>query len=275
MRRNTAAAAILTLLATSASSREPDVVRLTPHRVVYDLSLAKAGGTRSMEEARGRIAFDFTGDACEGYALNYRQVTVLQGGETGSRTSDLRTNTFEEGNGKSFRFRSESRMEGEVRSMVEGNADLASGRLTIRLKQPKPATLSVPGEALFPTEHMKRLIRAARAGETTLTIKIFDGSDDGRKVYETLAVIGRRIEPGNLEGLEEPARQERLARLPRWPVTLSYFGPGDGERTPIYTISFELYDNGVSRALRLDYGDFALSGDLQSLDLHSESRCQR
>ncbi len=122
---------------------------------------------------------------------------------------------------------------------------------------------------------MKRLITAARAGETTLNAKVFDGSDDGRKVYDTLAVIGRRIEPGQGTGLETAARQDGLMRLPRWPVTLSYFAPGDGERTPIYTISFELYENGVSRALKLDYGDFALKGELQRLDLQPYSACQR
>jgi hypothetical protein len=88
-------------------------------------------------------------------------------------------------------------------------------------------------------------------------------------------VIGRRINPGFTDTLEGPARQEALARLPRWPVTLSYFDPGKGERTPMYVLSFELYENGVSRALRLDYGDFALKGDLQSLELQPESACQR
>ena len=277
MRRSMAAVAgFSSLLAASApSSSQPEVIRLTPHRVVYDLVLAKSGGSRSMEGARGRIAFEFTGDACEGYALNYRQVTVLESGETGTRTSDLRTTTFESGDGKSLRFKTDSQMEGAKRSAVDGDADLQPGRLAVRLKQPKRETFSVPGEPLFPTAHMKRLISAARAGETTLTIKVFDGSDDGRKVYDTLAVIGRRIEPGAGDGLEAAARQDGLMRLPRWPVTLSYFAPGEGERTPIYTISFELYENGISRALRLDYGDFALTGDLQSLELHPESACRR
>ena len=58
-------------------------------------------------------------------------------------------------------------------------------------------------------------------------------------------------------------------------MTLSYFAPGEGERTPVYTISFELYDNGVSRALRLDYGDFILTGELQNLQLQAESACPR
>jgi hypothetical protein len=277
MRRCMAAiASIVSLLAASAPSHsEPDIVRLTPHRAVYDLGLAGSGGSRSMEAARGRIAFDFTGDACEGYALNYRQVTVLETGESGTRTSDLRTTTFESGDGGALRFKTDSQTEGKARDAVDGDADLEGGVLNVRLKAPKRDSFSVQGDALFPTAHMRHLITAARAGETTLNVKVFDGSDDGRKVYDTLAVIGRRIEAGQADGLEAAASQEGLARLPRWPVTLSYFAPGEGERTPIYTISFELYENGISRALRIDYGDFALKGDLQTLDLHAESSCSR
>ncbi len=276
MHRRTAAAGFVVLLTSTMSSwSASEVVRLTPHRVVYDLALVKGGGSRGMESAQGRIAFDFTGDACEGYALNYRQVTVLEGGETGTRTSDLRTTTFESGDGRTLQFRTDSKMEGTTRSAVEGEAELRPGRLAVTLKRPKPETLSFAEEPLFPTAHMKRLITAARVGETTLAIKVFDGSDDGRKLYDTLAVIGRRMEPGQGENLEEAARQEGLMRLSRWPVTLSYFAPGEGERTPIYTISFELYENGISRALKLDYGDFALRGDLQNLQLQAESACPR
>ena len=71
----------------------------------------------------------------------------------------------------------------------------------------------------------------ARA-ESTLSIKLYDGSDDGKKVYDTLAVIGRRIEPG-AGNIEEPARQDGLARLARWPMTISYFLVGSGDQTPV------------------------------------------
>jgi hypothetical protein len=220
-------------------------VNLAPHRAVYDLSLAKSGGSRGVESARGRIALDFGGDACEGYELKYRQVTVLESGETGGRTADLRTTTFEDGDGRSF-----------------------------RLRRPKRDSFPIAGDTLFPSAHMKRLIEAARAGETTVGVKVFDGSDDGRKVYDTLAVIGRRIEPGAVEG-EPASNHETLAKTARWPVTLSYFAPGDGERTPIYVISFEMYENGVSRALTLDYGEFALKGAVQSIEMLPPSACQR
>ena len=258
-------------LAVPAAADEP--VKLTPHKVVYDLSLGSTRGARGIETARGRIAFDFTGDACEGYALKFRQVTVLQSAESGEKTSDLRTANFESGDGRTFRFRNDTEA-GKI-SSVDGDAERRpSGGLTVRLKSPKRETVSLDG-AVFPNAHMRDLIVAARAGRTTHEVKVFDGSDDGRKVYDTLAVIGARIEPTVVAGLEEAARQDGLATLGRWPVTISYFAPGSGERVPVYVLGFELYDNGVSRALRLDYGDFALKGEMTRLELLPEKPCAR
>ncbi len=89
------------------------------------------------------------------------------------------------------------------------------------------------------------------------------------------AVIGRRIDPGAGANLEGAAKQESLSKLARWPMTISYFKAGSGDQTPVYTISFELYENGISRALKLDYGDFALKGDLATLDVLPLSACAR
>jgi hypothetical protein len=234
--------------------------QLAPHRAVYDLSLANSRGARTVESAQGRIAFDFTGDACEGWALKFRQVTVIQSAESGTKTSDLRTANFESGDGKTFRFRNDTGSGEGPAQTVDGNAERKSNALAVRLTAPKPDNVSLDGQAVFPNTQMRDLIVAARAGIPTVSMKLFDGSDDGRTVYETLSVIGKKIEPGNVDGLEEAAKQEGLAKLARWPVTMSYFKPGRRDDTPIYTLGFDLYENGVSRALRLDYGDFSLRG---------------
>jgi hypothetical protein len=42
---------------------------------------------------------------------------------------------------------------------------------------------------------------------------------------------------------------------------------------PIYSISFELYENGISRALTLDYNDFAISGEMTQLDVKASKPC--
>jgi hypothetical protein len=263
------------LLPAAAQAETGPGIRLAPHRAVYDLSLAQSGGSRSLDNAQGRIAFDFGGDACDGYTLKYRQVTVLDSAETGSKTLDVRTATFESPDGKMIRFKTDSLTEGVSSDNVDGSADLKDGKLSIRLSGPRRETLNVAAEPIFPTEHMKRLIEAARAGGGTLAVKLYDGSDNGKKVYDTLALIGHRIEPGAGTNLEAAAKTPELAKLARWPMTISYYTARSGDQTPVYTISFELYENGVSRALKLDYGDFALKGELASLEVLPNTTCER
>ena len=50
---------------------------------------------------------------------------------------------------------------------------------------------------------------------------------------------------------------------------------GDGEQTPIYVMSFVLYENGVSRHLKIDYGDFAIVGRLSDLDMIPAKACPK
>lgn len=267
----------IAMLAPAWAEAAKTPVVLVPHRAVYDLSLLKSGGSKGVESARGRIAMEFGGDACDGYTLKYRQVTVLDGNEAGSRTLDSQSATFESGDGLSMRFKNTSTAQGLVRDGIDGDAQLRpDGSLDVKFKQPRNDTFTASGQPIFPTEHMKRLIEAAHKGENTYSVRVYDGSDDGKKIYETLSLIGHKIEPGVGSDLEEPARQDALSKTPRWPMTISYYEEGRADREPAYTISFELYENGIARALKIDYGDFALKGDLKSLEVPAvTSNCQR
>ena len=86
-------------------------VKFAPHVAIYDLKLTSSRGKRLLEAARGRIVYDFSGSACEGYALQFRQVTELDNGEGKVSLSDLRTTTWEQADGKSFRFKSQNYMD--------------------------------------------------------------------------------------------------------------------------------------------------------------------
>ena len=53
-----------------------------------------------------------------------------------------------------------------------------------------------------------------------------------------------------------------------WPVSIAYFDEKTrGDQEPIYSQSFKLYENGVTRDLTLDYGDFVLAGKLTKLEV--------
>ncbi len=112
------------------------------------------------------------------------------------------------------------------------------------------------------------MIDAAEAGQRVVERDIFDGSDGGDTIYRTTTMIGTP-RTGTATG---PAAA--LGDTTRWPVTVSYFDPeGTGDQTPDYTISFDLWANGVSSDMTMDYGDFALTGTLRQYEALPETKC--
>jgi hypothetical protein len=265
------------LLFSPLAPAQAERIPLAAHRAIYELALDPTKNSTRVDTARGKIAFEMTGSACEGYSVSLRQVTELDTGEGKQTTSDLRSTTWEDGEAKSFRFKNQNFVNRELRDDVDGTADKGTdGGLSVKLAKPKMPPLRLGGPILLPTEQLTKIIDTGQAGEHILAAKVYDGSPDGKKVYETLSVIGGAI-TGHANDLEEPVRGAPLISIKRYPVTVSYFDPGEssGERTPAYTLTFELYENGVSRALKLDYGNFALKGDLRSVEFLKTTPCKK
>jgi hypothetical protein len=258
----------------SPARAQSETVPLATHRAIYDLKLSKSQGKQSLQGVRGRIVYDFSGSACEGYGLQFRQVTELDNGEGKSAVSDLRSTTWEDGSAKSFRFNSQNYLNDELVDTVDGEADRRSDGVMVKLTKPEGKQFEA-GSVSFPTEQMRGILLAARAGQSLLDLGIYDGSENGEKIYQSLTVIGRKITAEDHKPTDAAAGQAALDHMERWPVTISYFDKSDknGEQTPAYTISFELYNNGISRALVLDYGDFAVSGEMTSLDIKPTKPC--
>jgi hypothetical protein len=253
----------------SPASSISNGVPLAAHRAVYDLTLLKAVGSKSPTGARGRIAFDFTGSACDGYVQNFRQLTELQPAEGPTRTSDLRSMTFEDGDGRSFTFKMETKVDNEQTDEVDGRAQRAAqGAVSVNLVKPRSAKLDLDHDVLFPTEHIRYILAAAKAGKSFLEVKVYDGSDSGDKIFSTTTIIGQPIDT---PAVEKAVHIPALTSMRRWPVTISYFDEGNKDEAPNYTLAFDLYENGISRALRLDYGDFVLAGEMTSLELLPQS----
>lgn len=252
-------------------------VSFVAHQAVYDLSLKTARGN-SINGARGRILYNFGGSACEGYSTEFRQVSQIDSGEDKSTVSDLRSTSWEDAEGKSYRFKIETRMNDAATSSVDGVAERDGKTIKVKLKQPKAKTFTIDG-AVFPTEQVKLIIEAAREGKSVLELVVYDGSDDGEKVYNTLTVIGQPI-PGTKAPAKPDAAtgNEKFKSVTRWPVTVSYYdrtgSSKSGEQTPVYAMSFELYEDGVSRALVLDYNDFVIAGAMGKIDLKETKPCK-
>jgi len=247
-----------------------------PHQALYELNLLKSRGSNAINSARGRILYNFSGSACEGYTSEFRQVSELDSGEGKVTLSDLRSTSWEDGAGKSYRFKIDSRMNDTDTSPVDGVAERTGDHITVKLKQPEVKTFTLDGSTVFPTEQIQRIVAAAREGKSVLELTVYDGSE---KVYNTLSVIGQPI-PGDrtIDSPDPSTQNDVMKTMTRWPVTVSYYDrdarANEGEQTPVYAMSFELYENGVSRALVLDYNDFVISGVLGKFDVKDSKPCK-
>ena len=249
------------------------------HQALYELSLVKSRGSNAISGARGRILYNFSGSACEGYTSEFRQVSELDSGEGKLTLSDLRSTSWEDASGKSYRFKIDTRMNDADSVPVDGVAERTGDHITVKLKQPVAKTFDLDGRIVFPTEQIQHIIAAARQGKSVLELTVYDGSDNGEKVYNTLSVIGQPI-PGTktIASPDPSTANDQMKSLTRWPVTVSYYDRDakakDGEQTPVYAMSFELFENCVSRSLVLDYNDFVISGAMGIFDVKDSKPCK-
>jgi EipB-like len=260
-----------------ATAAPGDGVVLAPHRAVYDMSLGQARTGSSITAVKGRMVYELTGSACEGYTQNMRFVTEMSSQEGQPIVSDLRSSTWEDGTAGLFRFNSTQLRDQKPSDATLGDAKRAgvNGAVTVDMTKPTKSLLTLKPGTMFPVQHSIALLVAAKAGQSTMRADLYDGSDKGEKAYDTNARIGRQAAPGANRKLPELKNSEPLDTLPSWPVTISYFEPGQEKQdaTPVYELGFLYFENGVSRKLVIDYGDFAIKGELTGLTFLDAAKC--
>ena len=256
--------AILFLLVCAGSAPALAVTPLIPHRAVYDLALDRASDRSGITGLSGRMVYEFNGSPCEGYTVKFRFVTQIDTSEN-SKVTDQQTTTFEEGNGSAFSFLTKSFTDQTLDRELRGKAVLGTDGLKVELEKPEKNELDLK-KTQFPTQHLVELIGKANKGETFYETNLFDGSDDADKVMTTTVIVGKKAGSAAATDPELPALKT-LSSQSYWPVDIAYFDEENdgGEEIPQYRISFKLHENGITRDLVMDYGDFSMKGKLVDL----------
>ncbi len=262
---------------TSSAQVAGGAVQFRPHRAVYDISFDHATPGSGVADMTGRMVYEMTGTSCGEYAQNMRFVTRLTNQDGVAQVNDLRTSSFEEIATHKLRFSSSQYENQKLAEASQGSAAPGNGSSFVEVKLTKPAkkTVKLPSDIYFPIQHSIALVKAARSGQSLFTANLYDGSDRGEKFYETSAVIGPRAAPGSIKMPSGLANADQLEGISSWPVAIGYFEPGPTkvDVLPTYELSFRFYENGVSSRLYIDYGDFAIRGELKELTFLEEGKC--
>ncbi|HEV2504112.1 MAG TPA: cell envelope integrity EipB family protein [Mesorhizobium sp.] len=240
---------------------------LQPHRAVYDLALDKASDRSGITGLSGRMVYEFNGSPCEGYTVKFRFVTQIATNDNNTRLTDQQTTTFEDAQGKTFSFVTKSFVDQSMEKEIKGTATKEPKDLKVVLDKPDRKTLELTSTQ-FPTQHLVELIGKAEKGETFYETSLYDGSDTADKVMTTTVVVGKPVAAAKDD--PEFSALAKFGKDKYWPVDIAYFDQtdkADGEELPSYRISFKLHENGLTRDLTMDYGDFSMTGKLVNLSL--------
>ena len=272
-----AALIALALWGTPAQAAGEGIV-LAPHRAVYEMSLAAARGGSGVTQVTGRMVYELTGSACEGYTQNMRFVTNMVNQSGTAVITDLRSWSWEDSGSKRFRFNSSQFRDEKPTEATAGDASRAptGGDVKVELTKPAKKDLSLRPGVYFPMQHSLAVLDAARAGKSVFRADLFDGSEKGEKVYDTVSFIGRMQPAGGNRQLPAVKDAERLDTMPAWPISIGYFERGSERKdaVPVYELTFLFFENGVSRKLFIDYGEFAIQGEIKEIAFLEPGKCE-
>lgn len=255
---------------------QSDAISFVPHRAVYDFSLVDTGAGSSVSGMTGRMVYEINGSACEGYTQNMRFVTMMTNEEGSQTINDMRNSSFEDIKRGKLRFSFKQLQDDKIIESSQGDAARKGDKqVVVDVTKPKKKRVILPGEVYFPIQHARALITAAKRGDKFFKGYLFDGSEKGEKYYLTNAVIGKKLGGGATPLPASFKEADRMAATPSWPVAISYFDVGKDheDSTPAYEIKFRYFENGVTADLGIDYGSFAIHGDLKELTFLEASKC--
>ena len=145
-------------------------VTLAPHRAVYDLKLSTTARQARDERGARPHPLRFLRQRLRGLCAAIPPgVRARQRRGQGGAQRPARTSTWEDGAAKRCRFNSQNYFDEKSARLGRrpGRRGKSDG-VAVELKEPGEKKLDLQNELVFPTEHVRRIIAAARDGKTLL-----------------------------------------------------------------------------------------------------------
>lgn len=255
-----------------ATAAGPDAGRkiaaaVQPHRAVYKMALKSARNSSKVSDVRGKMMFEWA-DACDGWTTEQRfqlRFVYVEGDEMQMTTNYT---TWESKNGRRYRFNVRKLVNGEPDEEIRGDATLNKDGKggTARFATPEQQSIPLPAGSLFPTAHTLGLLDHAQRGDQLVNRVVFDGAD-AEGPTEISAFIGRPAK------VDDAAAGPLIKGRQSWPVRMAFFPLAGDSSQPEYEMSLRLLDNGVAQSMLIDYGDFTVGAELETIEALPKSGC--
>jgi hypothetical protein len=256
------------MLALAVSVPQAAEAEIATHRALYTMTLAGSKPDSGVTGAKGTMAYQW-GESCDGWTVEQRYRLKLIYSE--SQDVDIVSSfvTWESKDGLRYRFNQKETRNGTLDDEIRGGATLEGPGKggAADFEKPKAQTIPLPAGALFPSAHTLLLLQQAKAGENFVSRHVFDGAAVEGAVLVT-AVIGPKLDPD-----PEFAKKSPLLNRPGWRVRLAFFPADEKADKPDYELGMVLLDNGISRDMTIDYGDYTIHAKLDDIEALGKPGC--
>jgi hypothetical protein len=256
------------LVAATGAPRLASAAEIAPHRALYRMTLGAVRNDSGVVDAHGAMVYQW-GETCDGWTIEQRYRLKLHYVQSGDADIYSRFVTWESKDGLRYRFNEKEMRNGDTNQEIHGEAQLdGPGKGGVaRFSEPRPETMRLTPGVLFPSAHTILLIDKARAGTNFISRQVFDGSAEENAVQVSAFIGGAAaVDPVSTE-------LNPLLMRPGWHMRLAFFPADAKAEEPDYELGMVLLDDGVSRDMVIDYGDYSIRAKLDAIEALQKPSC--
>ena len=228
---------------TSAKQQTEAAPKLVSHTAVYEVSLLKQTSVLSDAYGNLKMRIQDVGDAWVSQQSSEITLLTHSGREIKTWTT---VSYWESKDGKSFKFMTNfnDSKDGE-KVLGSAERDPSTGKVIVKYTTPNNRKVELDKNVFFPIQHLRHLIKLAKAKKISDDSVVFDGSNGKCKTMDINSILG---EGGPLkpETLKLMKGSEQLS----FPVAMSVF-LNPGQDTPDYRILQNITESGVVEGMTM------------------------
>jgi hypothetical protein len=252
------------MIVASASAGE----RLQPHEAVYRMTLGPGSQAVEVASAEGLMVYRAAHE-CGGWTVENR--TVIRYGQTSGETVEDKWMfaSWEADDALTYRFRVlHESDDGENRIAGTAKLDRAGGSGLATYTVPEETTVELPAGTLFPTDHLGRLVVAAKRGEKLFTRVVFDGTTEDNPYLVNVVIA-----PLPASAASSPAQAAGAPAAAMYWTRGAFFPYRGNSEVPEFEMTIELRVDGIAERVEQVFEDMTLRGTLLSVKLLPQPDC--
>lgn len=264
---------LLALSPTASQAQDSASERLLPHRAVYALSMSQERADGIFSGASGGFEYEWA-DVCDGWAIRHEAEILFSMAEGAGVQMGWKVSTWEDKEGKSFRYNVRRFQGGQQTESVRGDAtsELGVGGVA-NFSQPARTQIDLPDDVYFPTAHSLEMMGRLKAPGDSFFASLFDGSSEEEGLTDISAIAQRAVMELPEDMPADLPHRELFEGKTGLSVAIAYYLPSEPGAEPISEQQVVYYDNGIVTEVIFDFGDVVLEGVLVDLELLEDPGC--